>query len=97
MKISAIGNADICDGRCSYLRCPEMICSLRIGFLLSKKVECRPVWKPMHKQPVYANAPVYTNGVEENLFKKGFCLPAGPCVCDEDVQYIVDCIKESID
>lgn len=65
-------------------------------FMLSKKVECRPVWKPMHKQPVYADAPVYTNGVEEELFKIGMCLPAGPYVTDDDVRYIVECIKEAI-
>ena len=64
--------------------------------MLSKKVECRPVWKPMHKQPAYADAPVYTNGVEEDLFKVGMCLPAGPYVSDDDVRYIVDCIKEAI-
>ena len=65
-------------------------------FMLSKKVECRPVWKPMHKQPVYEGAPVYTNGVEEDVFKIGMCLPAGPYVTDDDVKYIVDCIKEAI-
>lgn len=66
-------------------------------FMLSKKVECRPVWKPMHKQPVYADAVVYTNGIEEDLFKIGMCLPAGPYVTDDDVRYIVDCIKEAIE
>lgn len=65
-------------------------------FMLSKKVECRPVWKPMHKQPVYEGAPVYTNGVEEDVFKIGMCLPAGPYVTDDDVKYIVDCIKNAI-
>ena len=65
-------------------------------FMLSKKVECRPVWKPMHKQPVYADAPVFTNGVEEDIFKIGMCLPAGPYVSDDDVRYIVDCIREAI-
>ena len=65
-------------------------------FMLSKKVECRPVWKPMHKQPVYADAPVYTNGVEEDLFKVGMCLPAGPYVSDEDVRYIVECVKSAL-
>ena len=69
--------------------------ALRV-FMLDKKVECRPLWKPMHKQPVYANAAVYTNNVEEDLFKVGFCLPAGPYVTDEDVHYIVECIKEAI-
>ena len=65
-------------------------------WMLNKKVECRPVWKPMHKQPVYAGTDVYTNGVEEEIFKVGMCLPAGPYVTDEDVRYIVECIKEAI-
>lgn len=69
--------------------------ALRV-YMLSKKIEARPVWKPMHKQPVYQGSPVYTNGVEEDIFKKGFCLPAGPWVTDEDVRYIVDTIKEAI-
>lgn len=69
--------------------------ALRV-YMLSKKIEARPVWKPMHKQPVYEGSPVYTNGVEEDIFKKGFCLPAGPWVTDEDVRYIVDTIKEAI-
>ena len=60
-------------------------------------VEARPVWKPMHKQPVYASAPAYTNGVSESIFKIGMCLPAGPYVSDDDVRYIVDCIKAAID
>ena len=66
-------------------------------WMLGKKVECRPVWKPMHKQPVYAGCDVYTNGVEEAIFKIGMCLPAGPYVTDEDVRYIVECIKEAIE
>lgn len=69
--------------------------ALRV-FMLNKKVECRPLWKPMHKQPVYATNAVYSNGVEVELFKVGFCLPAGPYVTDEDVRYIVDCIKEAM-
>ncbi|MBR3010273.1 MAG: aminotransferase class I/II-fold pyridoxal phosphate-dependent enzyme [Prevotella sp.] len=73
----------------------ENVEAMRV-FMLSKKVECRPVWKPMHKQPVYADAPVYTNGVEEALFKVGMCLPAGPYVSDDDVRYIVECIKKAI-
>ena len=90
--------------------------ALRV-FMLNKKVECRPVWKPMHKQPVYAGVSgelkveslengvirqtsaksvAYINGVSEEIFKVGFCLPAGPYVTDDDVRYIVDCIKEAI-
>ena len=91
--------------------------ALRV-FMLSKKIEARPTWKPMHKQPVYRGVDssklrveslpggitcetseysvAYTKGVEEELFKVGFCLPAGPYVTDDDVKYIVDCIKEAI-
>lgn len=56
-------------------------------------IESRPLWKPMHKQPVYRNNPCYVNGVSEALFKRGLCLPSGPCVTDDDVQYIVEQIK----
>ena len=59
-------------------------------------IEARPLWKPMHKQPVYKNNPAYLNGVSEELFKKGLCLPSGPCVTDEDVKYIVKNIVESL-
>lgn len=73
----------------------ENVEALRV-FLLGKKIEARPVWKPMHKQPVYKNAPAYVNGVSEGIFKVGMCLPAGPYVTDEDVRYIVESIKEAI-
>ena len=69
--------------------------ALRV-YMLSKKIEARPVWKPMHKQPVYKNAPAYVNGVSEAIFKVGMCLPAGPYVTDDDVRYIVASIKEAI-
>ena len=59
-------------------------------------IEARPLWKPMHKQPVYKNNPAYINGVSEELFKKGLCLPSGPCVSNDDVRYIVKCIRESL-
>ena len=69
--------------------------ALRV-YLLNAKIEARPVWKPMHKQPVYKNAPAYINGVSEEVFKVGMCLPAGPYVTDEDVRYIVEIIKSAI-
>ena len=59
-------------------------------------IESRPLWKPMHKQPVYRHVPAYTNGVSENLFKVGLCLPSGPCVSEEDVTYIVSEIKNCL-
>lgn len=67
--------------------------ALRV-FMLAKKVGRCPVWKPIHKHPVYDRCACYTNGIEEGLFKVGFGLPAGAYVTDEDVVYIVDCIKE---
>lgn len=73
----------------------ENVEALRV-FMLSKRIEVRPVWKPMHKQPVYQSVPAYVNGVSEALFKVGVCLPAGPCVTDDDVKYIVDSIKKAI-
>ena len=60
------------------------------------QIEARPVWKPMHKQPCYKDAPAYLNGVSEAIFKVGMCLPAGPYVTDDDVKYIVETIKENI-
>ena len=59
-------------------------------------IEARPVWKPMHKQPIYKDAPAYVNGVSEAIFKVGMCLPAGPYVSDDDVKYIVETIKANI-
>ena len=96
----------------------ENVEALRV-FMLDKKIECRPLWKPMHCQPVYRQGGIrneklavknediicqtsdvsvaYTRGLEVELFKVGFCLPAGPYVTDDDVRYIVDCIKEAIE
>ena len=59
-------------------------------------IEARPLWKPMHKQPVYKDAPAYINGVSESLFAQGICLPSGPYVTDTHVRYIVDTIKANI-
>jgi len=69
--------------------------ALRV-YLDKAQIEARPVWKPMHCQPVYKNAPAYVNGVSEGIFKVGMCLPAGPYVSDEDVKYIVETIKAAI-
>ena len=69
--------------------------ALRV-FMDAAGIEARPLWKPMHKQPCYKDAPAYMNGVSEAMFKVGMCLPAGPYVSDEDVKYIVDTIKSAI-
>jgi len=69
--------------------------ALRV-FMDAAQIEARPVWKPMHNQPVYKDTPAYVNGVSEEIFKVGMCLPAGPYVSDEDVKYIVETIKSAI-
>ena len=51
-------------------------------------IESRPLWKPMHTQPVFSGAPAYVNGVSEELFATGLCLPSGPCVSDEDAERV---------
>lgn len=61
--------------------------------LTAADIESRPLWKPMHLQPVFAKAPAYVNGVSEALFAQGLCLPSGPMVTDEDVNRIVEIIK----
>jgi len=97
---SAVGGAagviHVVDSPTTDCQPNENVEALRV-FMLDKKIEARPVWKPMHKQPVYANAPAYINGVSEEIFKKGMCLPAGPCVSDDDIRYIVQCIKDAIE
>ena len=61
-------------------------------------IESRPLWKPMHTQPVFSGAPAYVNGVSEELFSMGLCLPSGPWVSDEDVERvaheIIACCKK---
>jgi dTDP-4-amino-4,6-dideoxygalactose transaminase len=69
--------------------------AMRMG-LDALNIESRPLWKPMHKQPVYKNAPAYVNGVSEDLFKIGMCLPAGPYVKEDDVRFICQAIKSLI-
>ena len=59
-------------------------------------IESRPLWKPMHKQPVYKDAPAYVNGVSEGLFKRGLCLPSGPMVSDADVRRIIRTIVDKV-
>lgn len=59
-------------------------------------VESRPLWKPMHRQPVFRNCPSYVNGVSDDLFRRGLCLPSGPMVSDEELNYIVGIIKQSV-
>lgn len=91
----AAGVIHVADSATTDCQPNENVEALRV-FMDAAGIEARPVWKPMHKQPVYKNAPAYVNGVSEATFKVGMCLPAGPYVSDEDVKYIVESIKNAI-
>jgi dTDP-4-amino-4,6-dideoxygalactose transaminase len=60
--------------------------------LLQQGIESRPLWKPMHLQPIFAEAPVYSNGVAESLFDDGLCLPSGSAMSDDDRSFVADSI-----
>ena len=113
----AAGVIHVADSATTDCQPNDNVEALRV-FLDERGIEARPLWKPMHKQPVYQRVEsselrveslpdgivcqtsdmsvAYINGVSEDLFKIGMCLPSGPYVSDEDVKYIVDCIKEAI-
>ena len=59
-------------------------------------IESRPLWKPMHLQPVFKNAPFYGNGTSERLFEVGLCLPSGPTLVNEDIERVVQVVKELV-
>lgn len=62
--------------------------------LAESGIESRQLWKPMHQQPVFAEAPTYTDGTADKLFNQGLCLPSGPCVSKKDAEFVVKTIKE---
>ena len=88
----------------NYWLCTILIDPVVTGFdyeelrvaLDAKGIETRPLWKPMHLQPVFAHNPCYIDGTAEKLFNKGLCIPAGPFVTDEDVAYIVNEIRKQL-
>ena len=91
----AAGVIHVADSATTDCQPNDNVEALRV-YMDAAGIEARPVWKPMHKQPVYKDAPAYLNGVSEAIFNVGMCLPAGPYVSDEDVKYIVDNIKDAI-
>ena len=64
--------------------------------LLKDDIESRPLWKPMHMQPVFEQYLHFTNGVSETLFEKGLCLPSGSNLSQEDLTRIVNNIKNTL-
>jgi dTDP-4-amino-4,6-dideoxygalactose transaminase len=70
------------------------ICRESIRLALEKQnIESRPLWKPMHLQPIFANSPFYGDGTSESLFNKGLCLPSGSNLSDVDLKRVVEQIK----
>lgn len=69
-------------------------------FLLTENIEARPLWKPMHLQPVFKDAPSYVNGVGKRLFETGLCLPSGSNLNDADrsriTETIINYLKNSL-
>lgn len=61
--------------------------------LASHNIETRLLWRPMHMQPVYEDAPAYVNGVSQRLFDHGLCLPSSTTLSDEQIQYVAQLIN----
>ena len=63
--------------------------SIRVA-LEAEDIESRPLWKPMHLQPVFEAAPAYGGAVSASLFERGLCLPSGSALADADQQRVVE-------
>ncbi|MDR1097490.1 MAG: DegT/DnrJ/EryC1/StrS family aminotransferase, partial [Tannerella sp.] len=59
-------------------------------------IETRPLWKPMHLQPVFKDCPFYGDGTSEKIFENGLCLPSGSILTDEQVQAVISCIISAL-
>ncbi|MGI6324316.1 MAG: DegT/DnrJ/EryC1/StrS family aminotransferase [Bacteroidales bacterium] len=64
--------------------------------LEKENIETRPLWKPMHLQPVFSSYPAYLNGVSESLFNTGLCLPSGSNMTEEQKCFVVEAIQKRI-
>ncbi|MCD7972410.1 MAG: aminotransferase class I/II-fold pyridoxal phosphate-dependent enzyme [Candidatus Azobacteroides sp.] len=72
--------------------------NLEICEIMNKKqIECRPVWNPMHLQPIFRDAPYYGTGISDQLFARGICLPSGSGLEKKELKYIVSVLKETIE
>jgi len=67
-----------------------------IAALEAENIESRPLWKPMHLQPLFKDAQVFQDGTSEKLFTQGICLPSGSSMTDDDVLRVCTVIKEAI-
>jgi dTDP-4-amino-4,6-dideoxygalactose transaminase len=66
------------------------------AFCEKSDIETRPLWKPMHLQPVFSDYPFYGDGTSEELFGKGLCLPSGVSLSDDDIKRIINCVKKAL-
>ena len=64
--------------------------------LAAENIESRPLWKPMHLQPVFKDCDAYLNGISNDLFDRGLCLPSGSNLEEEDLFRIVSVIKNEL-
>ncbi|WP_432712767.1 DegT/DnrJ/EryC1/StrS family aminotransferase [Pedobacter sp.] len=65
-----------------------------IATLEEDNIECRPMWKPMHLQPVFHTSPSYLNGTADDLFRNGLCLPSGSNLSDQDLERVIYGVKK---
>ena len=67
-----------------------------IDALAKENIESRPLWKPMHMQPVFEGALAFTDGTSEDMFARGICLPSGTAMGDEEFARVVKIVKENL-
>lgn len=71
-------------------------CMEIISTLEKENIECRPLWKPLHLQPIFSSFPSFNNGISEALFNSGLCLPSGSSLHPNDLSEICETIKDCI-
>jgi dTDP-4-amino-4,6-dideoxygalactose transaminase len=71
---------------------PDVVCSE----LSSQDIEARPLWKPMHEQPVFSTKKAFLNGLSSHLFQVGLCLPSGSGLTQSDQQFVIECVKKAL-
>ena len=64
--------------------------------LLERGIETRLIWRPMHMQPVFADAPYYGGGCSDGIFENGLCLPSGTTLSDDDIAQVAEALKECL-
>jgi dTDP-4-amino-4,6-dideoxygalactose transaminase len=69
--------------------------SLRLA-MTEENIECRPLWKPMHQQPIFKHHPAYMNGTSDLLFEKGLCLPSGSNLTAEEYKRIEEALHNAL-